>query len=277
MTEFGELSEIISKAIKPGMSIAIGGGAMFTKPMEVVREIIRQKIKDLHIVTLIGDMDVDLLIGAGAVKSLHASYVGLPMIGMARNFRRAIEKDHSLDFYEWTELSMVRAFQAGAMGVPKVAIRSLLGSDLIKVRKDFNEIEVEGKKYVEIPALNPDLAIVHAYAADNNGNIFYPKYHVLDDFSLLPAFCSKQLLVSVEKKITNQEGRELIEKGQPAMFSYLEVDYVIEAPKGALPTGFPPMYAGELGEIMTYSGMAYSEDGFNTYLEEYVYDKAKEV
>ncbi|MHA1972604.1 MAG: CoA transferase subunit A [Candidatus Hodarchaeales archaeon] len=277
MTEFGELSEIISRVIKPEISIAIGGGAMFTKPMEVVREIIRQKIKDLHVITLIGDMDIDLLVGAGLVRSLHASYVGLPMIGMARNFRRAIEKEHSLDFYEWTELSMVRAFQAGAMGVPKVAIRSLLGSDLVRVREDFKEVEIEGQKYIEIPALNPDLTIIHAYAADYNGNIFYPNYHVLDDFSLLPAFCSKKLLVSVEKMITNEEGRKIMESGQPSMFSYLEVDYVVVTPKGALPTGFPPLYAGELGEIMSYSGMAYSKEGFTSYLEEYVYKKSKEV
>jgi len=273
MARIGSLSRMVAEAIKPGMKIAFGGGAMFLKPMEVVREIIRQDIKGLHAITLIGDLDIDLLAGVGALQSLHASYVGLPMIGMARNFRRAIEKDHSLEFFEWTEMSMIRAYQAGALCVPKIAIRSLLGSDLVKVRKDFTEVTIDNKPYVEVPALNPDIAIVHSYAADNNGNIFYPSKVVLEDFSILPALCSKNLFISVEKLISNAEGRELIEKGHSVMFSCLDVDYIVKTPRGAYPTGFPPLYAGEIGHIMTYSGLSNYPEGFQTYLQEHVFNK----
>ncbi len=269
----GSLSTLVTEAIKPGLKIAFGGGAMFMKPMEVVREIIRQGIKELNAITLIGDLDIDLLVGVGAIRSLHASYVGLPMIGMARNFRRAIEKDHSLEFFEWTEMSMIRAYQAGALGVPKIAIRSLLGSDLVKVRKDFTEVTIDYKSYIEVPALNPDVAIIHSYAADNNGNVFYPSKVVLEDFSILPALCSKKLFVSVEKIISNTEGRELIEKGHSVMFSCLDVDYIVETPRGAYPTGFPPLYAGEIGHIMTYSGMSNYPEGFQAYLDEHILNK----
>lgn len=273
MVRMGSLSTLVTEAIKPGLKIAFGGGAMFMKPMEVVREIIRQGIKELNAITLIGDLDIDLLVGVGAIRSLHASYVGLPMIGMARNFRRAIEKDHSLEFFEWTEMSMIRAYQAGALGVPKIAIRSLLGSDLVKVRKDFTEVTIDYKSYIEVPALNPDVAIIHSYAADNNGNVFYPSKVVLEDFSILPALCSKKLFVSVEKIISNTEGRELIEKGHSVMFSCLDVDYIVETPRGAYPTGFPPLYAGEIGHIMTYSGMSNYPEGFQAYLDEHILNK----
>jgi glutaconate CoA-transferase subunit A len=270
MVKIGSLSTLVAETIKPGIKIAFGGGAMFMKPMEVVREIIRQKIKGLHAITLIGDLDIDLLIGVGAIRSLHSAYIGLPMIGMARNFRRAIEKDHSLDFFEWTEMSMIRAYQAGAIGVPKIAIRSLLGSDLVKVRSDFVKVTIDDLPYVEVPALNPDIAIIHSYAADNNGNIYHPSKVVLEDFSTLPALCSKKLFASVEKIVSNAQGRELIEKGHLVMFSCLDVDFIVETPKGAFPTGFPPLYAGEIGHIMTYSGMSSYPEGFRAYLQEYV-------
>ncbi len=270
MTKIGKLNEIIQEAVTPNTKLAIGGGAMFLKPMEAIREIIRQEIKDLIIYTLIGDFDIDLLIGVGAIKELHSCYVGLPMLGMAKNFRNAIEKDNSLIFKEWSELSMVRAFQAGAHGIPVTYVRSILGSDIVNIRPDFIEVTINDKKYVQIPAISPDISLVHAYAADTNGNIYYPKYHVLDEFCTLPAFCSKHLFVTVEKVITPEKGRELIMHGQSIMFSYLDVDYIAHTPRGAFPTGFPPEYAGDMGHLMTYSGMSSSPEGFSLYLEQYV-------
>jgi glutaconate CoA-transferase subunit A len=269
MVRIASISEIVHDIIKPSKKIAIGGGAMFLKPMEIVREIIRQKITDLHVITMIGDLDVDLLIGVNAVSILDSCYIGLPMIGMARNFRNAVEHGN-LIFNEWTELSMVRAFQAGAMGTPVTMLRSLLGSDLVTLRDDFKEVIYDGKPYIEVPAINPDIALIHAYAGDQNGNIFYPKIHSLDDFSTLPAKAASELFVSVEKLITNEEGRKLVEDGHVVMFSSLDVDYLAEAPKGAFPTGFPPLYASEMGHLMTYSGMQQA-GMFNQYLDENVY------
>ena len=270
MTKIGNLADIVRETITPNTKLAIGGGAMFLKPMEAIREIIRQKIKDLIIYTLIGDFDIDLLIGVGAIKELHSCYVGLPMLGMAKNFRKSIEKDRNLIFHEWTELSMVRAFQAGALGLPVTHVRSILGTDFVTIRPDFKEVEIDNKKYVQIPSISPDIALIHAYAADTTGNIYYPKFHVLDDFSTLPALSSKELFVTVERIITPQEGRDLLSQGQSLMFSYLDVDYIVHAPRGAFPTGFPPEYAGDMGHLMTYSGMSTSTEGFNMYLEQFI-------
>ena len=270
MVKIDSVSNIVGEIIIPSKKIAIGGGAMFLKPMEIVREIIRQKITDLHVVTLIGDLDIDLLIGVKAISELDSCYIGLPMIGMARNFRNAIEHDDNLIFNEWTELSMVRAFQAGAMGTPAILLRSLLGSDLVKLRDDFKEVMYNNKPYIEVPAITADIALIHAYAGDLNGNVYYPKHHALDDFSTLPAKVASELFVSVEKIISNEEGRKLVEEGHAVMFSSLDVDYLAEAPKGAWPTGFPPLYASEMGHLMTYSGMQQS-GMFTQYLEEHVY------
>lgn len=270
MTKIADLDEIVSEVIQPKKKIAIGGGAMLLKPMEVIREIIRQEIKDLHIITLIGDLDIDLLAGVGAVSELHSSYVGLPMIGMAGNFRRVIEKEKTLMYHEWSECGMIRAFQAGAIGLPNVAIRTILGSDLVKIRPDFEEITFKGKKYVQVPSIFPDIAIIHAYAADSNGNVYYPKNHILDGFSTLPALCSSQLFVTVEKMITSEEARQIPDR---LMFSYLEVDYISEVPRGAWPSGFPPFYAVDMGHMMTYSGISRTPDGFRNYLEENVLKK----
>lgn len=266
----GSLEAVVEKAVKSNKIIAIGGAALFLKPMEIIREIIRQGINDLIVYTLIGDVDIDLLLGVKAIKELHSSYVGMPMIGMAKNFRLSTEGQPSITFQEWTELSMIRAYQAGALGAPILHMRSLLGSELVSLRDDFQEVDINGKIYVQIPALTPDLAIVHGWASDHNGNIFYPKNHLLDEFSTLPALCADELLVSVEKLISNEEGRELVEQGHEVMFSSLETNYVIETPRGAWPSGFPPFYASDMGHIMMYSSMANSPETFLSYLDEYV-------
>lgn len=268
------VSNIVREIIKPSKKIAIGGGAMFLKPMEIVREIIRQKITDLHVFTLIGDLDIDLLIGVSALSELDSSYIGLPMIGMARNFRNAVEQGDII-FNEWTELSMVKAFQAGAMGTPTVMLRSILGSDLVKFREDFEEVIYNDKPYIQVPAITTDVAIVHAFQGDRNGNVYYPKHHALDDFSTLPAKAASVLFVSVEKIISNEEGRKLVENGHAVMFSSLDVDYLAEATKGAFPTGFPPLYASEMGHLMTYSGLQQA-GMFSQYLEEHVFLKTQE-
>ncbi len=276
MVVIGPVDELVRKIITPKKKISFGGAALFLKPMEVVREIIRQEIKGLKIYTLIGDLDIDLLLGVNAIKELHASYVGLPMVGMAKHFRTAIEKEQSVVFKEWTELSMVRAFQAGAIGTPAIMLRTLLGSDLVKIRDDFEEVTYKGKMYIQVPAIVPDLAIVHAYAADKNGNVYYPKHHALDEFSTLPAHCAKELFVTVEKIITNEEGRDLIKNGQSTMFSSIDTDYIAEAPRGAWPSGFPPFYASDMGHIMTYSGMAQMPETFQMYLQEYIFGEKEE-
>ncbi|MHA1978477.1 MAG: CoA transferase subunit A [Candidatus Hodarchaeales archaeon] len=276
MAQIGSVEELVKQVITPNKKISFGGAALFLKPMEVVREIIRQRIKNLRIYTLIGDLDIDLLLGVNAINELHSSYVGLPMVGMAKHFRNAIEKEQSVLFKEWTELSMVRAFQAGAMGSPAIMLRSLLGSDLVQIRQDFEEVTYRGIKYIRVPAIVPDLAIVHAYAADQNGNVYYPKHHALDEFSTLPAQCAKELFVTVERLISNEEGRELVQQGQSTMFSSIDTDYVALAPKGAWPSGFPPFYASDMGHIMTYSGMAQMPETFEMYLQEYVFNEKEE-
>jgi glutaconate CoA-transferase subunit A len=274
MPEIGKIAEIVTSIIKPEIKLAIGGAAMLFKPMEVIREIIRQEIKDLRVITLIGDLDIDLLAGVAAISELHSSYVSLPMVGMAQNFRRAIEKEKTLKYHEWTEYSMVRAFQGGAMGLPVVAIRTLLGSDLVKIRLDFEEVTLNGQKYIQVPSIYPDVAIIHAWAADDNGNVYYPKNHILDEFSTLPALCSKTLFVTVEKMVSSEEGRDMIDQ---VMFNYLDVDYLAVAPKGAWPAGFTPLYAADMGHYMSYSGTSRSPDGFQSYLEENVLMKEEGV
>ena len=276
MVVIGTVEDLVRQVITPNKKISFGGAALFLKPMEVVREIIRQGIKNLKVYTLIGDLDIDLLLAVRAISELHSSYVGLPMVGMAKHFRNALEKEQSVTFYEWTELSMVRAFQAGAIGTPAIMLRSLLGSDLVQLREDFEEVTYQGQKYIQVPAIVPDLAIVHAYAADENGNVYYPKHHALDEFSTLPAQCAKELFVTVEKLITNEEGRKLVQHGQSTMFSSIDTDYVAEAPKGAWPSGFPPFYAIDMGHIMTYSGMAQNPETFEMYLQEYIFGNPKE-
>src|SRR5580704_9571812 len=123
-----ELSEL-SALVPDGVSVAFGGGWFANHPMAAVRELIRAGRKDLHAMTVVGSVDIDLLVGAGTLGHLTFSMVTLEAFGLAPNVRRGIE-GATLHFTELTGLGLLIGLEAQGRGMPFLPYRGPFGSDL---------------------------------------------------------------------------------------------------------------------------------------------------
>jgi len=256
------LKEAIS-AIKDGSTLAIGGVGRNKVPFAAVLEIIRQKKKDLTIIGREKGIDFDLLIGAGLVKTASAAYVGLEEFGLAMNFRKSVEQG-KLEFLEHTCGSVIAGFRAGAMGIPFIPIKGLYGSDLLKVREDFKEINcpITGEKLVAVPGINPDVAIIHAQEADEYGNVRIRGTRFEDELMVKAANMS---IVTVEKIIPHEEIRN---NPEMTTLPYFYVDYVVEVPKGAYPTSCYGYYTSDRDFMKKYQEALKSPELFQKFLDE---------
>ncbi len=258
------LKEAVS-LIKEGDIVAIGGVGRNRAPMALVREIVRQGIGHLHLVGREKGMDFDVLIGAGLVRKVTAAYIGLEELGLAPNFRRWVEAGQ-LEMDEQTCGSVINSLRAGSMGIPFLPVKGLWGSELMRVHQDFKPIECPftGERLIALPAINPDVALVHAQKADKYGNIQL-KGSLFED--ALMAKAAKRVIVSVEEIVPLEQIKENPEE---TSIPYFLVDAVVELPRGAHPTSCYLYYASDRQHIQEYARKARSPESFRQYLEEYV-------
>jgi glutaconate CoA-transferase subunit A len=256
----------IGRLIKDGDSVAIGGAWLSSHPMALVRQLIRSGMKNLNVMTILGSVDIDMLVGAGCVDRLMFSFVSMEAYGLAPNFRRAIEKG-DLKYDEISGLAIIIGFEATGRGVPFLPYRGPFGSDYLKQRPDFYKEIVcpfTGEEMTAVPAIKPDVAIIHAQRADPAGNI---QIEGTAGSDLELAKAAKRVIVSVEEVVPTEVLRENPYKTKiPRIY----VDMVIEQPFGAHPCSLVPSYVGDPWHMMTYMDMAVKPDTFKSYLEQYV-------
>src|SRR3984893_4705680 len=184
---------------------AIPDGAMIVVPressgvpMEATRALIRRGIKRLHLVALpTSSLQADLLIGAGAVATLETSAVSLGELGPAPRFTAAILAGH-LRMLDATCPALHAAFQAAEKGVPFMPLRGILGSDILRHRTDWRVIDnpfANDDPIVLLPAIRPDVALIHAPMADRAGNVWIGRQR---EFATM-AHAATKTVVTVEK------------------------------------------------------------------------------
>ncbi len=261
------LPELVAH-IQNGDCLAIGGGLSWREPMAALRELIRQNIKDLKLVGSAHGIDVDLLCGAGSVAASAESYVGFEQdFGMALNYRRACESG-AVKVEDNCCYTLVQQLRAAIQGLPFMPIRSVQGTDFLKLHPEFKTMTCpfSGEQLVLVPALKPDVALIHAHYADEHGNLHIEGPPVAD---ILFAKASKKVIVTVEAFISHQE---LASKG--ITIPYFYVTAACEVPYGAHPTSCYPRYAYDREHTKHYYQAAKSgDDGFRKdYLDPYVYE-----
>ena len=267
----GKLTDI-NQFIKDGDSVAVGGAWLSSHPMALVRQIIRSGTKNLHVMTILGSVDIDMLIGAGCVERLMFSFVSMEAFGLPPNFRRAIEKG-DLKYDEISGLAIIIGFEATGRGVPFLPYRGPFGSDYLKQRPDFYKqitCPFTGEELTAVPAIKPDVAIIHAQRADAAGNI---QIEGTAGSDLELAKAARRVIVSVEEIVPTDVIRENPFKTKiPRIY----VDLVIEQPFGAHPTSLVPAYVGDPWHMMTYMEMAAKPESFTDYLDRYVMKSEEE-
>jgi glutaconate CoA-transferase subunit A len=229
-----------AELVHDGDTVAFSGAILRGKPVAAARALAEAGRKDLDLVTFTGALEVELLLAAGALRSVTSSYVGLGPHGPARAFAAAVA-DGTIDDRELSEWMLVGGLRAATMGIPFLPTRAALGSQLVEER-GFRTVAdpYTGDELLAVPAIRPDVGFVHAWRADADGNVQlpWPPDH-LADVDVLVARASRVTVVSVEEIVAAEV--VAAEPERTKLFGF-EVDLLVEAPGGARPGSLPPLY-----------------------------------
>ena len=233
-----------------GAIVALGGGLCARLPMAMVRELVRQGRRGLHLVGSAHSIDVDLLVAAGAVRRLEESYVGFEQdLGLAPAYRRAAEQG-SIEVAESCCATILAQLRATEMGLPFLPVRGVRGSGIAGLHPEYAEITCPftGETLVAVPALRPDVALLHAPSGDRYGNLHLEQPYVLDERF---AAASGMVIATVDELVSTDE----VAASGVTIPAHL-VAAVAEVPFGAHPASCYPRYAydrGHLGEYVSAS------------------------
>lgn len=175
MNKLRSMAEAISEIVTDGSSLVMGTCMEQKISFSAGHELIRQNRKDLTLIGPISDILFDQLIGAGCVRRVMAAWVGNVMMGSAYNFRRAVEdgEPNSLEMIDYSNFTLACALHAGALGVPFMPTRSLMGSDIEKNNSRLREITSpfdSDDRLLAVESLQPDVGIFQVQRADVNGS-----------------------------------------------------------------------------------------------------------
>ena len=266
-------AEAIKKFVNDGEFLFIGG-YICRPPFAAIHEIIRQKKRDLTITRSNAADDFDMLIGAGCVKRFIATFISLGLYGLARCYRRSIEKGipHRIELEEYTNLSLPLMLMAGALGMPFVPVKDMVGTDLMNIKSFMGdnkykmiESPFDGSPVMLVPALNPDVAIIHVQQADEDGNA--QMWGIGGDCKW-GANAAKKVIVSCERIVS----RETIGKDPSrTIVPSFKVVAVTEEPFGAHPGYTPGFYDADLSYGYLYKEASNTVEGFQAILDEWVF------
>ena len=263
--------EAVARFIKPGMHIGFGGFSLCRNAMSVSHEIIRQGIGNLHVSSVNPAYGVDILIGAGLVKSVESGCLNMERLGLPRNFCRAVESG-SLKSEDFEHLGMTMRYLAGALGISFIPTKAELGSDIVAYQAlEAKKVHIgpcpfTGETYAILPACTPDLAVVFATQADEFGNTQIQGTAFGDEFI---AKASRQIIVVAEQIVTTEEIRM---KPQDTLIPSYRVDALIHEPWGAHPTASPGHYDYDYEALQEYQQAARDAASFQAYIQKYILD-----
>jgi glutaconate CoA-transferase subunit A len=255
------LAELAAQ-VKEGDCVAIGGGLSSREPMAVLRELIRQGTGGLKLVGSAHGIDVDLLCGAGLVAASGESYVGFEQdFGMAPNYRRACESG-AVEVRDSCCYTLVQQLRAAIAGLPFMPMRSVRGTGFMSLHPEYKTMicPYTGEELLLVPALRPDVAILHAQYGDAHGNLRIEGPPVAD---ILFARASKKVIATVEELVPSEH---LAEMG--VTIPYFYVTALAEVPYGAHPTACYPFHAYDRRHTAEYYRLA--SEGAEAFRERYL-------
>lgn len=262
------MKEAMTQFVCDGSSVVMEG---FTHliPFAAGHELIRQGRRHLTLIRLTPDLLFDQMIAAGCARKLIFSWAGNPGVGSLHGFRRAVEQGHPqpLEIEEYSHFGLALRLQAGAANVPFLPTRNYAGSDLPKVNPSLKHITCPFTRQPlwAVPALQPDVAILHAQRADEEGNTqVWGLTGVLKE----AAFAARRVVVVVEEivpmaVIARDPNRTLI----PGF----RVDAVVVEPFGAHPSYVQGYYDRDNDFYQRWDEISRTEEGLQAYLDSWVY------
>ena len=252
-----------------GDRVAVGGCLFSRTPLALVREVLRARRRALTLVRNLTCTEGELMMGAGAVERVMTAWmsIGLPW-GVSKVMRHYVESG-AVALEEWSHLALGLRFRAAAMGVPFVPALTMLGSDLVAVGGMKTVADpYSGEMLAAVPALFPDVALLHVHRADRFGNCQIDGYPHMDaDISRAAA----TVLVTTEELMTDDETRRHPDR---TVIPGFLVDALVHVPFGAFPHECYGLYEADFDHFGDYTSSIDArgpEAAVADYLARYVY------
>ncbi len=262
-----DLKGAVAKYVQDGDYLGIGGFGANRTPVAACHEIVRQGKKNMGFAGHTSTHDMQILSAGEVYDRLDAAYVvGLEARGLSACSRRYLESG-KVTITEWTNYGLTVRMKAAAMGVPYLPARNMMGTDTFrKSAAKMTECPFTGKKLVLLPALYPDIAVIHVHEADVYGNARF-KGIAVSDLDL--ANSSKRLIITTEKLISNDEI-----KNDPTStdIPYFLVDAVCEVPYGAYPGTMPYEYFSDEEHLKEWLTVDKDTEQFERFIKRNIFD-----
>jgi glutaconate CoA-transferase subunit A len=268
MAEFASLHDAIAATVHDGDVVAMEG---FTHliPFAAAHEVIRQGRRDLTLIRMTPDLIYDRLIGAGCARRLVFSWGGNPGVGSLHRLRDAVEHawPAPLEIEEHSHAAMANAYHAGAAGLPFAMLRGYLGSDLRDVNPNIRSVTCPftGEELAAVPAIRPDVAIVHAQRADRRGNVLIEGIVGVQKEAVLAA---RRSVVTVEEIVDDLAAPSPNSVVLPSW----TVDMIAEAPGGSAPSYTHGYTDRDNAAYVAWDEISRDRDSFQAWLDEHVFD-----
>lgn len=252
--------EQAAELVHTGDMLALGGMTLYRRPVAFTRSLIRRcqqsnQPVNLTLLAFTAGYESDLLLGAAMVSHLRTCYFGLEVFGLAPMFT-ALANSGQVDIIEETETSIAMGLRAQMAAVGFMPGRGWIGTDLPKLRPDVRTVvdPYSGEELMAFPAIQPDVAVIHALKADLDGNALIGDNKGVDVELSLTA---KTVIITTEELLTELNKADLVAP---------TTDAVVLAPKGASPTSCHPIYPMDTAAILHYSEQVSDQESFNRYL-----------
>lgn len=262
--------------IHDGAHVVLGGAALHMHPMALLRELVRQKRRDLTVMGEIQGVEVDLLAGAGCLRRVESAGVGLERFGLARNFRRKVEAGE-LEMADYTDTMALDRIVAARENLTFWPVGFLGGTDIPKHLPDlvtFN-CPITGHELLAMPTAKIDAVVVHFPYADDAGNVLVNERHLMPQAQdIMYTRSCETVIVTVERIVSREfvRQRRFLNK-----IPHYNVTAVVEAPWGAHPSSMPDFYDFDTNHMEAYVEASKSPETFAAYLDKYVFQVADDI
>jgi glutaconate CoA-transferase subunit A len=262
--------EAIARHVPDGSVVALGCALEPLIPFAAGHEIIRQRRRDLTLVGPISDILFDELIGAGCVARVAAAWVGNVSAGLGHCYRRAAEHGipHPLVIEDYSNFSVSLALLAAALGAPYIPTASLLGSDIARDHPTMRVLPspLDGRPHLAVPALQPDVAILHVQRADAEG-----RAHAWGGLGICEeaALAARGVIYTAEEIVPAEV---ILSDPNRVLAPAFKTLAIVHTPGGAHPSPVQGYYGRDHAAFAEYHTRTRTEEGFADWLREWVLD-----
>ncbi len=268
MTKLVSMTEAVARYIPDGASVALGLALEPLIPFALGYELIRQQRRKLTLIGPISDMLFDQLIGAGCVEKITAAWLGNVSEGLGHCYRRATEQaiPHAIVTEDHSNFTIGLALLAASLGAPYIPTRSTLGSDIPRKNRTLIETHspIDGTPLLLVPALTPDVAVVHVQRSDEEGNA-----HLWGNTGVCQeAMLAARAVIVVAEEIVSRE--VIVSDPNRVHCPAFKVRAVVHEPWGAHPSAVQGYYGRDHQFYHEYHTRTRTVEGFQEWLEEWV-------